>query len=96
MNPLYLKQRLEYAIVNNKLIKMDYVGKDLKITRDRIVCPFQVKEKDGIPFSLFAHCYLRNDVREFQLEGIQTIELIDPTDAWPQIIERENENKTTE
>ena len=78
MDTIYLKQKIEQAILEHKLIKMDYVSAKHEITYDRLVEPFNIrKNENGEPFSIYAHCLLKNGLREFQFEGIQKIELVD-------------------
>ncbi len=80
MNVIYLKQVIEKAIKEKRWIRIDFVSKKMKITKNRVVEPFEVKSKGHHPISVIGQCYLRNDLREFQLEGIQEIEVISPVD----------------
>ena len=79
MNQIYLRQTIEKAIKDQRWIKMDFVSEKLKITRDRVIEPMRLKVKNGEDY-VEAHCYLRNDYREFPLLGIQKIEVISPAD----------------
>ena len=75
MNYTYLKQQIELAIKKHKMLRIDYVTVKGKITKDRLVEPYEIKtRKDGDP-AVVAHCFLRKDVREFMFEGIQAIEV---------------------
>lgn len=80
MNQIYLKQVIEKAILDKRWLRIDFVSAKLAITRDRIIEPLKVKQKHG-EWYVEAQCYLRNDYREFPLEGIQKIEVISPADA---------------
>lgn len=79
MNLIYLKQIIEKAIIDRRWIRMDFVSKRMKITRNRIIEPTKLKIKNGEDY-VEAHCYLRDDYREFPLVGIQKIEIISPAD----------------
>ena len=79
MDQTYLRQTIEKAIKDQRWIKMDFVSKDMKITRDRVIEPMRLKVKNGEDY-VEANCYLRNDYREFPLLGIQKIEVISPAD----------------
>lgn len=73
MNPIYLKQIIEKAIKDQAYLKIDYVDSKMKITKDRIIEPREIK-KDTV----WAECYLRSDVRQFKFEGIQKIKVLTP------------------
>ena len=81
MNTIFVKQTIELAIKDQRWLKIDYVSKKkLEITNGRIVEPMQIKKDSaGVPNRLVAHCYLRNDLRTFDFDGIQKIEIISPT-----------------
>ena len=79
MDLIYLRQLIEKAILDKRWIRMDFVSSRMKITRDRVIEPFKLKVKNGEDY-VEAQCYLRNDYREFPLNGIQKIELISPAD----------------
>lgn len=79
MNQIYLRQTIEKAILDKRWLRIDFVSGKLKITRDRIIEPMRLKVKNGEDY-VEAHCYLRNDYREFPLDGIQKIEVISPAD----------------
>lgn len=77
MNQTYLKQQLELAIKTDRTVIIDYVSIKMKITKDRLIDPIELKtRKDGLP-AVIAHCFLRNELREFMFTGIQSIELTD-------------------
>jgi len=79
MNLVYLKQTIEKAILDKRWLKIDFVSTKLAISRGRVIEPFKIKQKHG-EWYVEAQCYLRNDYREFPLEGIQKIEVISPAD----------------
>ena len=75
MNRICLKQQLELAIEQKKLARIDFVTIKGKITKDRLIEPYELKTRKDGELAVVAQCYLRNDLREFMLEGIQGIEL---------------------
>lgn len=80
MNPIFLKQQIELAIKDHKWIKIDYVSTKHEITKDRIIEPQGFKDdKKGEP-EVWGHCFLRNDLRAFQFEGIQKLAIVEPTE----------------
>ena len=79
MNQIYLRQSIEKASLDKRWLKIDFVDKKLKITRDRVIEPMRLKVKNGEDY-VEANCYLRNDYREFPLIGIQKIAVISPAD----------------
>lgn len=80
MNLIYVKQKIELAIKEKKFLRIDYVGKDLKVTRDRVIEPLNLLTPNKVhgDWSVIANCFLRNDTRQFQLGGIQKLEVIEP------------------
>lgn len=83
MNPIFVKQTIEKAIKDQRWLKIDYVDTKLKITKDRVIEPMMIKKnKDGELDRIVAHCFLKNDLRTFQFEGIQKIEVISPDKAY--------------
>lgn len=87
MNQIYLKQLIELAIKDQRWLKIDYVGKaKMKVTRDRMIEPMTIKkDSDDVPNRVVAHCYLRNDLRTFDFEGIQKIAIVDPAKGVKEI-----------
>ena len=79
MNPIYLRQTIEKAILEKRWLRIDFVSAKLKITRNRVIEPMKLKVKNGEDY-VEAQCYLRNDYREFPLQGIQKIDIISPAD----------------
>jgi predicted DNA-binding transcriptional regulator YafY len=79
MNQTYLRQTIEKAILDRRWLRMDFVSSKMKITKGRVIEPMRLKVKNGEDY-VEAHCYLRNDYREFPLIGIQKIEIISPAD----------------
>ena len=77
------KQKIELAIKQKKYIRIDYVGKTLKLSKDRLVEPLEIKDTSGEKgdvdsvLTLFAHCFKGNGIRNFELDGIQKVELVD-------------------
>ena len=70
MNLIFLKSFLELAIKEQAYLKIDYVDRKLKITKDRTIKPLILKE-DGTLISED-----KEGVKQFVLEGIQKIERI--------------------
>ncbi|MCK9370721.1 hypothetical protein M0R04_12500 [Candidatus Dojkabacteria bacterium] len=70
MNLIFLKSYLEKAIKEQAYLKIDYVDRKMKITKDRTIKPLILKE-DGTLISED-----KDGVKNFVLEGIQKIERI--------------------
>ena len=79
MNLIYLKQTIEKAILDKRWIRMDFVSAKMKITNNRVIEPMRLKVKNGEDY-VEAHCFLRDEYREFPLIGIQKLEVISPAD----------------
>lgn len=88
MNPIYLKSYIERAIIDNSYLKIDYVDRKFKITKDRIIQPSKMKQNRVV-----AQCYLRNDLRTFELEGIQKIAIASAEDIKKFMLEKEGGDK---
>lgn len=72
MNLIFLKSFLELAIKEQAYLKIDYVDRKLKITKDRTIKPLILKE-DGTLISED-----KEGVKQFVLEGIQKIKIYEP------------------
>ena len=77
MNPIYLKSFIEKGIKDGSYLKIDYVDSKLKITKDRIIEPMELKKKDGEYNRLVAQDMGKDDLRSFLFEGIQKISVVD-------------------
>ena len=72
MNLIFLKSFLELAIKEQAYLKIDYVDRKMKITKDRTIKPLILKE-DGTLISED-----KEGVKQFVLEGIQKIKIYEP------------------
>ena len=71
------KQKIELALIQHKLLKFAYVGKDLKITH-RLVDPlFMTEDEDYNPNGMKAWDIQKRNIRFFSFEGIQDLDLLD-------------------
>lgn len=68
---IILKQKIEFAIKQKKLLKFDYVDKELAITRSRTVDPTEATDK-----KLYAKD-VEKGFRQFDLDGIQNLEILE-------------------
>lgn len=85
------------AIAEHKPLLIDYVSKDFSITKDRLIEPNEIHySTDGEPEFVWGHCYLRNDLRRFQFEGIQKIKPMEWNEAWDFLIEAGKKEKEKE
>ena len=82
MNPTFLKSYIEKAIIDGSYIKIDYVDSKMKVTKDRIIQPMQLKKnKDTGNFDrLVAQDMGKADLRSFVFEGIQKCKVVDLKD----------------
>lgn len=80
MNPIYLKSFIEKAILEGSYLKIDYVDSKMKITKDRVIEPMELKKKDGEYNRLVAQDMGKSDLRSFLFEGIQKISVVNLKD----------------
>ena len=79
MNPhdVLVKQKVEMAIVQHKLLKFDYVALDLALTKDRIVEPvILLKDKSGEYNRFAGNDFFKGEQRQFSLKGVENLRLI--------------------
>lgn len=67
---IIIKQKIGFAITQEKKIRFDYVSKDLALTRKREVRPTSFSET-----KLYAKD-IEKGFRQFDLDGIQNLEII--------------------
>lgn len=70
VNLIIIKQKIEFAIVQNRLLSFDYVAKDLSISRDRLVKP------TGFTEDKFFGEDTTKGKRQFDLKGIQELKIL--------------------
>lgn len=71
------KQKIELAIMNQRVLMFDYVAKNLEVSRDRIFEPIEIKtNKDGIKQIVMGNDMEAEDVRAFSFEGIQKLKVM--------------------
>lgn len=93
MNTIFLKQTIEKAIKDGRWLQIDYVGKGKRQeVTNRLIEPLQLVERHEI-LTLDAYCFLRDDYRPFQLEGIMKIEVVDPDKSYTKK-EKQNASST--
>lgn len=73
------RQKIEYAILNNQILKFDYVAKDLSVTKNRIFEPVDIKQTvdpktHEIKKTVIGNDLEIDDIRQFSLEGIQNLQ----------------------
>lgn len=77
-NPTIKKQKIEFAIVQQRLLKIDYVAKDLEITKDRVVIPQSIENnQEGEPEKVYATDTKDMGLRGFVFSGIQNVRILD-------------------
>lgn len=67
---IIIKQKIGFAIKQKRLLKFDYVDKELAITRSRTVTPTEATDK-----KLYAKD-VEKGFRQFDLDGIQKLEIL--------------------
>lgn len=67
---IIIKQKIEFAIKQKKLLKFDYVDKELAITRSRTVTPTDFNDK-----KLYGKD-VEKGFRQFDIDGIQNLEIV--------------------
>lgn len=83
MNNIIAKQKVELAINTHKLLKFDYVSKDLAVSRDRVAQPFEITHnKYSEPDGVKTMDMIKNEPRIFQFEGMFELELIDFSEVY--------------
>jgi len=68
---IIIKQKIGFAIAQNKKLSFDYVSKGLAITRKRIITPTSFSE---------TKLYAKDDekgFRQFDLDGIQELKILE-------------------
>jgi len=68
---IIIKQKIGFAIKQKRLLKFDYVDKELAITRSRTVEPTEVADK-----KLYGKD-IEKGYRQFDLKGIQKLEILE-------------------
>lgn len=68
---IIIKQKIEFAIKQNRLLKFDYVAKDLKISRTRVI------KSTGFSDTKLYGGEVGGGKRQFDLEGIQKLEILE-------------------
>lgn len=71
MNTIYLKQTIELAIKEHKLLHIEYVSKGFEIS-ERVIEPIEIKGR-----SVYARDTHKRALRLFDFEGIQSIKIIE-------------------
>ncbi len=71
-NFVIYKQKIEKAILDGKWLRFDYVDVKMEITDRRVVEPYEVN--NGV---LVGRDVRKDGIRQFQLDGIQALEIID-------------------
>jgi DNA polymerase III epsilon subunit family exonuclease len=74
-----LPLELQEALEQRRKVVMEYVDGDEQRT-ERIIEPLQVRKYKG-ELQLVAHCYLRNERRNFKLDRIVELKRLDPDDG---------------
>ena len=84
MNPhdVLIKQKVELAIKTHKLLKFDYVAKNLELTKDRLIEPIILLPEKGEPNRFAGNDFVKQEQRQFSFEGVQNLELVDYEDAY--------------
>ena len=67
---IIIKQKIGFAIKQKRLLKFDYVDKELAITRSRTVIPTEATDK-----KLYAKD-IEKGFRQFDLDGIQNLKIL--------------------
>ncbi len=79
MNPhdVLVKQKVEMAITQHKLLKFDYVAADLALTKNRIVEPIiLLKDKSGEYNRFAGNDFFRQEQRQFSFKGVENLKLL--------------------
>lgn len=84
-----MKQKIEWAMYNNKLIIFDYIDSKMKLSRNRTCEPMQITEeptKNGLKYGVGAWDFNKQDMRFFSFEGIQDLRIITPVEYYEKLI----------
>lgn len=77
-NPIIKKQKIEFAIVQERLLLIDYVAKDLKVTKDRTIIPQKMTENEVREIDkVYATDIKDMKLRSFDFTGIQNIRILE-------------------
>lgn len=71
-NITIMKSKIEKAILEGKWLRFDYVAKKLEVSDRRVVDPKEIRGD-----KLFAMDMRKDGLRQFDLEGIQVLEVIE-------------------
>ena len=77
-----IKQKVELAIKTHKLLKFDYVAKNLEVTKDRLIEPIIFLPQKGDPNRFAGNDFIKQEQRQFSFEGVQNLELVDYDKAY--------------
>ena len=75
--------RVNQAIIEQKILRIDYFTMSRKKRSRRRVAPYRLWFFDGA-FYLIAHCYRRKDVRVFAVDRIRSIDALEETFRRPE------------
>ena len=85
MNPhdVLVKQKVELAIKDHKLLKFDYVAADLALTKDRMVEPVILLTDKSGEFNRFAgNDFFKQEQRQFVFKGVENLKLVNYAEVY--------------
>ena len=78
---ILIKQKVELAIKEHKLVRFDYVKADLELTKDRLVEPVILLPQEGEPNRFAGNDFVKQEQRQFSFSGVQNLKVLEYTEA---------------